>query len=100
MRRQIMGGWKLQFFFNYIEKSFIPFTNPSAENPILLIHDVHASHVSLNLIEMAKKNHLTIILLPPTHSSHLLQPLDLSVFKLLKNTWDQRLTQGKIMQKN
>lgn len=41
----------------------------------------------------------------PPHSSHILQPLDLSVFKSLKNTWDQRLavyarqTKGKKLEK-
>lgn len=60
------NGWmETTVFFNYIEKNFIPITNPSAENPILLIYDSHASHFFLNLIEMAKKNYLTTILLPP-----------------------------------
>ncbi|CAG9822250.1 unnamed protein product [Phaedon cochleariae] len=39
---------------------------------------------------MAKKEQVEIIKLPP-HSSHLLQPLDLSVFKPLKTYWDQAL---------
>lgn len=85
------NGWiEWKVFFNFIEKSFIQHTRPSIDDPLLLIYDGHTSHVSLDLIEMAKKNYITIILLPP-HSSHLLQPLDLSVFKSLKNTWDQRL---------
>ncbi|KAF0741732.1 DDE-1 domain-containing protein [Aphis craccivora] len=62
----------------------------SPENPILLIYDGHSSHVDLSLMETAVKNNVTILLLPP-HTSHLFQPMNLAVFKLVKSTWDQRL---------
>lgn len=39
---------------------------------------------------MAKQNNITIVKLPP-HTSHLLQPLDLSVFKPYKDAWDQEM---------
>lgn len=85
------NGWmEKEVFLNYFEKSFLKTTNPSPENPILLIYDGHSSHVDLTLMEMAVKNNVTILLLPP-HSSHLLQPMDLAVFKSIKTTWDQRL---------
>jgi len=77
-------------FLNYFEKSFLKITSPSPENPILLIYDGHSSYVDLSLMEMAFKNNVTILLLPP-HFSHLLQPMDLAVFKSVKSTWDQRL---------
>ncbi|KAF0715493.1 DDE-1 domain-containing protein [Aphis craccivora] len=41
-------------------------------------------------METAVKNNVTILLLPP-HTSHLFQPMNLAVFKLVKSTWDQRL---------
>jgi len=75
------NGWmEKEVFLNYFEKSFLKTTSPSPENPILLIYDGHLSHVDLSLMEMAVKNNVTILLLPP-HSSHLLQPMDLAVFK-------------------
>lgn len=41
-------------------------------------------------MEIAVKNNVTILLLPP-YSSYLLQPIDLAVLGLVKSTWDQRL---------
>lgn len=86
-----INGWmEREVFINYFEKSFLRITNPSPDNPILLIYDGHSSHVDLKLVEIASSNNVTILLLPP-HSSHLLQPMDLSVFKSVKTTWDQRI---------
>lgn len=85
------NGWmEKEVFINYFEKSFIKTTNPSEINPVLLIYDGHSSHIDIKLVEIAKQNNITILLLPP-HSSHLLQPMDLTVFKSIKTTWDQRL---------
>jgi len=46
--------------------------------------------VDLKLIDTIIKNNVTIMLLPP-NSSNLLQPLDLAVFKSIKNEWDKIL---------
>nr|CAD7203179.1 unnamed protein product [Timema douglasi] len=59
------------------------------ERPVLLINDGHSTRVGLQLIEIARKENI-IVKLPP-HSSHLLQPLDLCVFKSLKTEWDAAL---------
>jgi len=85
------NGWmERDVFLNYFEKSFLITAQPTLYNPVLLIYDGHSSHVDLKLIEIAINNNVTILLLPP-HSSHLLQPMDLAVFKSVKTTWDQRL---------
>lgn len=85
------NGWmEKEVFINYFEKSFLKTTNPSPKNPVLLIYNGHSSHIDIKLVEIAVRNNVTILLLPP-HSSHLLQPMDLSVFKSIKNTWDQSL---------
>lgn len=59
--------------------------------PILLIYDGHTTHIDDRVITSAIENDITIIKLPP-HSSHILQPMDLAVFKSLKSAWDQKLT--------
>jgi hypothetical protein len=83
------NGWmKTDLFINYLENSFIP--NATKFRPILLIYDGHSTHINERVIEVALKNELIILKLPP-HSSHLLQPLDLCVFKGLKDAWDQKL---------
>jgi len=51
--------------------------------PRLLICDGHDSHITASWIGHCMKNHIILMVLPP-HSSHLTQPLDVSVFKPLK----------------
>jgi hypothetical protein len=60
------------------------------ECPVLIIYDGHSTHIDQSIIETAIKENIKILKLPP-HSSHLLQPLDLSVFKSFKGTWDDKL---------
>lgn len=84
------NGWiETNAFEQYIAKSFIPMIN-NKEEPTLLIYDGHSTHVQLSVIEKAKENNITIIKLP-AHSSHLLQPLDLAVFKAFKDRWDEKM---------
>ena len=52
----------------------------------LLIYDGHISHVWYGTTKLAMKYNMTIIKLPP-HTTELLQPLDVAVFKSLKDTW-------------
>lgn len=59
---------------------------PSANNPILLILDNHASHCSLKAVEFYRNNHIFALTLPP-HSSHKMQPLDRSFFNSLKKSY-------------
>lgn len=96
-------GWmEKEIFNNYFEKSFLPIIGE--ERPVLVIYDGHSTHVDWKVLQLAKENNITILKLPP-HTSHLLQPLDLSVFKSLKTAWDkklvvwQRINQGKKMPK-
>ena len=51
--------------------------------PILLIYDGHNSHISVALIEKAMSQDIHILVFP-SHTTHLLQPLDVAVFKSLK----------------
>ena len=51
--------------------------------PILLIEDGHGSHNSIELIELACANDVHLLCLP-AHTTHILQPLDIGVFKSFK----------------
>lgn len=85
------NGWmESKIFQNYFENIFLKTAKPSPENPVLLIYDGHSTHIGLKIAEMAVQNNVEILLLPP-HSSHILQPLDLAVFKSLKSKWDEYL---------
>lgn len=82
-------GWMTaEIFLNYFQKTLLPAFEP--ERPILIIYDGHSTHITIPLIELATANEIKILKLPP-HTSHLLQPLDLSVFRSLKGTWDEKL---------
>ena len=56
--------------------------------PILLIQDGHSSHVSIELIEMTRANDVIVLCLP-AHMSHILQPLDVGVFKAFKTSFNK-----------
>ena len=68
--------WFREIFFRLIP----------AERPILLLIDSHKVHVTNDVIEEAVANNILVFCLP-AHASHLLQPLDLSLFGPLKKGW-------------
>jgi hypothetical protein len=56
----------------------------------LLILDGHESHHSLEFEELCKENNIYTLCMPP-HSSHLLQPLDVGCFSLLKRAYSREI---------
>lgn len=64
----------------WLEECFEPFTRSHLRDEYrLLIVDGHASHASTGLITFTRAQKFICLCLPP-HSTHLLQPLDFSVF--------------------
>ena len=54
--------------------------------PVLLLQDGHSSHISIELIELARQNDVHLLCFPaPT--THILQPLDVGVFKSFKENF-------------
>ena len=51
--------------------------------PVLLVLDGHGSHITIEVIEFAQSNNIHLLCLP-SHTSHILQPLDIGVFKSFK----------------
>ena len=49
----------------------------------LMMYDVHLSHVNYATIKLARETKVTILKSPP-HATYLVQPLDVAVFKSLK----------------
>ncbi|KAJ8887041.1 hypothetical protein PR048_013256 [Dryococelus australis] len=70
-------------FINFFKITFL--AHIGTERPVFVICGGSKTHVSLRLIEIAREENVTILILPP-HSLHILQPLDLSVMKSFKNT--------------
>jgi len=76
------SGWSnTAVFQEYIQKQFLPNVcgKPTSQQPVLLLLDGHSSHTSRSIIEWAKSHHIILQVLP-AHTSHVLQPLDVSVF--------------------
>ena len=73
-------GW-LDFFIDNIPPT----------RPVLLIQDGHTSHVSIDLIEKARANDIHLLCLP-AHTTHILQPLDVGVFKSFKSHFSKACT--------
>lgn len=70
-------GWMTKENFMDYMNHFVVHAKPSVENPVLLLLDNHHTHVNLDIIDFAKKNHITMLSFPP-HCSQKLQPLDKS----------------------
>jgi len=84
------NGWMDNIIFVKYLQHFIQHVKPSETNKCLVIFDGHASHKSLDAINLAKENHITLITIPP-HTSHRLQPLDVSFFGPLKSRYNREL---------
>ena len=65
-------------------------TNRSKGFYRLLILDGHESHYSADFEMHCKENNIITLCMPP-HSSHLLQPLDVGCFGMLKKTYGQKI---------
>lgn len=86
----LLGDWRIDVSNNgwstdeidlrWLEKHFIPHTNSRLRGRYrLLIHDGHACHLTPQFDRVCAKNNI-IPLCMPSHSSHLLQPLNVACF--------------------
>ena len=75
------SGWITQEVYMEWFQWFIKVFPPA--RPVLLIEDGHGSHISIELIELARANEVNLLCLP-AHTTHILQPLDVGVFKSFK----------------
>ena len=77
------SGWiDSELFIVWMKKVFRRYHG--SQRPVLLFVDGHASHITIDVIDLARKNQIILFCLPP-HTTHALQPLDVSVFKSLKS---------------
>lgn len=75
----------------WFEHAFIPqaTAQKTSDAPILLIYDGHGSHATPRVVELALKNNIHQLCLPP-HTTHKLQPLDVGVFGRLQHAWEKQ----------
>lgn len=82
------NGWTSnQHGIDWLKRIFIPQTMPdNPDDHRILICDEHGSHVSVDFMYEAYMNKVQLVFLPP-HTSHILQPLDLTVFGFIKKRY-------------
>lgn len=82
------NGWITNdLFFKWIEH-FANVVKPTINDPVLLIFDNHTTHISIEVYNFCKSNGICIVTLPP-HTSHKLQPLDLTFFGPFKAAFNR-----------
>ena len=88
------NGWTdNKLCMEWIQDCFEPATRSYLRGQYwLLIIDRHASHVSTEFIKVTQAHKIICLCLPP-HSTHLLQPLDVSVFGPLKQNYKKLLAE-------
>lgn len=83
------SGWMQSEIFVQWLRHFIKHTKPSAEDPVLLLLDGHASHTkNLEAINLARDNHVVMLCFPP-HCTHRMQPLDVGFMAPLSTYYSQ-----------
>ena len=75
-----------ELFLSWMKKVFL--RHCGSQRPIILFVDGHVSHNTLNVIDLARENDVILFCLPP-HTTHALQPLDVSVFRSLKSNFSK-----------
>ncbi|GBL87824.1 hypothetical protein AVEN_192010-1 [Araneus ventricosus] len=84
----LKNGWMIEaLFLSWFKNAYV---KAVTARPNLLIYDGHVSHLSIELVETAIEWDVTILKLP-AHSSHMLQPLDGSIFRGIKSAWGAKL---------
>lgn len=87
------SGWVQANIFTKWFQHFLDKVKPSEDSPVLLLLDGHYSHVrNVDVIDLARNNHVTIVSLPP-HCSHKLQPLDKTFMGPLKSHYSEEIRQ-------
>lgn len=83
-------GWMVETTFVEWFRHFINHAHPSKMTPILLMLDNHETHLSIDFIDMAAENGVVVVTIPP-HTSHKLQPLDVSVYGPFKRLYNREI---------
>ena len=82
------SGWmEKENYESWFEKMFLPAVKHLTESgPVVLFFDGHHSHISINLIELSRSRNVHLVLLP-SNTTHVLQPLDVGVYGPIKQAW-------------
>ena len=82
------SGWIDSKVFVEWLRHFIANVKPSPQNKVLLLLDGHTSHSKNREAIVLARQHGVVMLSFPSHTTHRLQPLDVTFFKSLKNVYN------------
>ena len=92
------SGWiDSELFLSWFNKIFLKYSVP--DRPLMLLTDGHKSHLTLEVVDLCIKNKVILFCLPP-HTTHALQPLDVAVFKSLKDHFSKTVRALSFTKKN
>ena len=84
------NGWTSNTIsLQWLKEVFLPLTQRD-DTPRLLLLDNHGSHITVEFMKHCWQNNVYLYYLIP-HSSHVLQPLDLSCFSPLKSRYREQI---------
>ncbi|KAJ3665228.1 hypothetical protein Zmor_000733 [Zophobas morio] len=91
------NGWMTgESFFEYVANVWFPWVKENKiELPILLFLDGHSFHLTMALCDFCFSNEIELIALYP-NATHILQPLDVGLFRPLKSAWKKVVHQWRI----
>lgn len=94
-------GWMTgQSFHSYMCNTFLAEVYKRAIHfPILYLVDGHKSHLTYNVSKFCADNGIIVYALFP-NATHILQPVDVSLFRPLKNNWKKVVQDWKRVNKN
>ena len=82
------NGWIDAGLFVIWLNHFISHVRPSTADRHLIVLDGHCSHKTIEVIDLARKNGIDILVLP-LHTTHRLQPLDTVFYKPLSDNYNK-----------
>ena len=86
------NGWmNSDLFYKWLTSVFYPSVlNRGVKFPIILFVDGQVSHVDMDVTDFCREKDI-ILFCFPAHSNEILQPLDMSIFGPLKDSWNSAL---------
>ncbi|XP_055713105.1 uncharacterized protein LOC129807685 [Phlebotomus papatasi] len=91
------SGWMTsECFYEYIANVFLPWVKKQCiQLPVIVFLDGHKSHLSLPLSKFCAEAGIILVSIYP-NSTHILQPLDVAVFKPMKANWRRIKTAWRV----
>ncbi|XP_018311079.1 uncharacterized protein [Mycetomoellerius zeteki] len=91
------NGWMVASnFYEYIANIFYPWLlQNKIPLPVILYLDGHSSHMTKHLSDFCSMHKIELIALYP-NSTHILQPMDVSVFRPIKIAWKNAVNKYRV----